>query len=294
MLEDRHGRIDYCEEGMGPTIVLVPGSWASVAAWHGIVTALGGRFRTVTTSLPGYGGTRESRTLGDTSINRQAEVVEAVVRRAGAPVHLVGHSLGALACLDVALCGLAPLMSLTLIEPVAFSALRQAGELALYEQFTVMREHYVRSFENGDKEAARHVVDYLAGRGQFDALHSRMREYIVEATPTHILDIHCDFDPPLSTFANILLPSLVINSGRTVPSLQRSSEILSKAMANASLRSISAGGHLLTNAHSGELAQLIGEHVSRVEALAWTSLCMDAPFAFVPRLTKPPIKSAAE
>lgn len=294
MLEDRHGRIDYREQGAGPTIVLVPGSWASVAAWHGVVAALGGRFRTVTTSLPGYGGTRESRTLMDTSIDRQAEVVEAVIHRASGPVHPVGHSLGALACLDVALCGLAPLMSLTLIEPVAFNPLRQAGEPALYEQFTVMREHYVRSFENGDKEAARQVVDYLGGDGRFDALQSRMREYIVEATPTHILDIHCDFDPPLSTFANILLPSLVIHGRRTVPSLQRSSEILSKALANASLRSISAGGHFLTNAHSGELAQLIGEHVSKVETLAWTSLCMDAPFAFVPRLTKPRIKSAGE
>ena len=100
----------------------------------------------------------------DTTIDRQAEIVEAVIRHTGAPVHLVGHSFGALACLDVALCGLHPLMSLTLIEPVTFGLLRQQGEIALHEQFIAMREDYVRAFENGDSEAARRVVDYLCGQ----------------------------------------------------------------------------------------------------------------------------------
>jgi len=52
MLRDRHGLIDYGEGGAGPTIVFVPGSWATGSAWHGVIAALGGRFRTVTTSLP--------------------------------------------------------------------------------------------------------------------------------------------------------------------------------------------------------------------------------------------------
>jgi pimeloyl-ACP methyl ester carboxylesterase len=280
MLQDRHGSIDYGEEGAGPTIIFVPGSWATGSAWRGVIAGLSDRFRTVTTSLPGYGGTRERRTTADTSMDRQAEIVEAVIRHAGGPVHLVGHSFGALACLDVALCGLAPLMSLTLIEPVAFGLLHQQGELALHEQFIAMREDYVRSFENGDREAARRVVDYLGGRGGFDALPARMREYIVQATPTHVLDMRSGFDPPLSAFANILLPALVVRGERSVPSLQRSAEILSGALANASLRTISEAGHFMTATHTTQVAELIGEHVSRVEALAWTSACMDAPFEF--------------
>ena len=280
MLQDRHGSIDYGEEGAGPTIVFVPGSWATGSAWRGVIAGLNGRFRTVTTSLPGYGGTRERRMTADTSMDRQAEIVEAVIRRAGGPVHLVGHSFGALACLDVALCGLAPLMSLTLIEPVAFGLLRQQGELALHKQFVAMREDYVRSFENGDREAARRVVDYLGGQGSFAALPPRMGAYIVEATPTHVLDMRSVFDPPVSVFANILLPSLVIRGERSVRSLQRSAEILSGALANASLRTISEAGHFMTATHTAEVAELIGDHVSRVEALAWTSVCMDSPFEF--------------
>lgn len=280
MLQDRHGAIDYNERGTGPTIVFVPGSWATMSAWRGVIAAVDGRFRTVTTSLRGYGGTQECRTRTDTSLNRQAEIVEAVIRRAGGPVHLVGHSYGALVCLDVALCGLVPLMSLTLIEPVAFGLLRQQGELTLHGQFIAMREDYVQSFENGDKEAARRVVDYLDGRGSFDALPPRMREYIVESTPTHVLDICSSFDTPLSAFANILLPSLVIRGERSAHSLRKSAEILSGALANASLRTVSAAGHFMTTTHATEVAQLIGNHVLKAESLAWTSVFIDDSFLF--------------
>ena len=278
MLQDRHGVIDYGEEGAGPTIVFVPGSWATMSAWRGVIEALGGRFRTVTTSLPGYGGTRECRTPANTSLDRQAEIVEAVVRRAGGPVHLVGHSFGGLACLDVALCGLLPLMSLTLIEPVAFGLLRQVGEFALHEQFVEMREDYVRSFENGDKEAARRVVDYLDGEGSFDALPPRMREYIVRATPTHVLDIRSGSDTPLSAFGNILLPTLVVRGESSAEPLRRSAEILSGALANASLRAIPAAGHFMMATHAVEVAQLIGDHVAQAESLAWTGVSIASPF----------------
>lgn len=278
MLQDRHGVIDYGDEGTGPTIVFVPGSWATMAAWRGVTAALDGRFRIVTTSLAGYGGTRECRTPTEASLDRQAAIVEAVIRRAGGPVHLVGHSYGGLVCLDVALCGLLPLMSLTLIEPVAFGLLRQKGELALHEQFIAMREDYVRSFKNGDKEAARRFVDYFDGEGSFDALPPRARAYIIEATPTHVLDICSGFDPPLSVFDNILLPTLVVRGERSAPSLRRSAEILSGALANASLRTISAAGHFMPATHPVEVAQIVGDHVAQAEKLAWGSLSLASPF----------------
>ncbi|QOZ26618.1 alpha/beta fold hydrolase [Bradyrhizobium sp. CCBAU 51753] len=278
MLQDKHGPIDYSEQGAGPTIVLVPVSWSSESAWRDIVAGLRNRFRTVTTSLPGYGGTRESRTSSDSSVDRQSETVEAVIRHTGGPVHLVGHSYGALVCLDLALCGLVPLMSLTLIEPVAFGLLRQAGEQTLYEQFIAMRDDYVRAYENGDKEAARRMVDYLAGRGSFDALPSRGRQYVVDATPTHIRDMRSGFDPSMGSLANILLPSLIIRGEHGAEPLAKSADILSRAMANASLRTIAGASHFMPTTHAAELARLIGDHVLMTESLAWSSLSFASPF----------------
>ena len=106
MLQDRHGVIDYGEEGAGPTIVFVPGSWVIMSAWRGVIEALDGRFRTVTTSLPGYGGTGNAGRKPMhhwTSRQRLSKLsfVALVVLFTSSDIPLAG-----LVCLDVALCGL--------------------------------------------------------------------------------------------------------------------------------------------------------------------------------------------
>src|SRR5262245_20554985 len=99
---------------------------AAVGRRRGGIPLLRDRFRIVTTSLPGYGGTKERRTTTDTAIDREAEIVEAVVRHAGDAAQLVGHSFGGQVCLAVALRRIAPLLSLTVIEPTAVNLLRRA------------------------------------------------------------------------------------------------------------------------------------------------------------------------
>ncbi len=78
------GAIDYAEVGDGPTVVLVPGSCSTGSAWKPLISAWGGGWRFVTTSLPGYGGTRERRTGTNASMAHVADVVEAVIQKAGA------------------------------------------------------------------------------------------------------------------------------------------------------------------------------------------------------------------
>jgi len=267
MIEDARGRIDYNEEGVGPTILFVPGSWGTRSAWRSVIAALGSPFCTITTSLLGYGGTEERRTVANPSIEQEAEVLEVVVGRAGGAVHLVAHSFGALVCLAVATRGIAPLASLTVIEPVAFDVLRRVADLSLYQQFTTMRDSYFRAFENGDKEAARRVIDFIGGGRSFEALPPRMRDYIVETTPTHILDMRSQFDVPISAYSGISVPCLIICGGRTHPSLERSTEILSSAMPNASLVTVPAANHFMMATHAEYVAKLIGDHVLKVRTL---------------------------
>ncbi len=103
MIDDPAGRIDYAESGSGPTVVLVPGSCSTGAAWRPMMAQWGDRFRYVTTSLLGYGGTAERRTIDDPSIDHEIDALDAVIRRAGGPVHLVGHSYGGMVSLAAAL-----------------------------------------------------------------------------------------------------------------------------------------------------------------------------------------------
>jgi pimeloyl-ACP methyl ester carboxylesterase len=84
-----------------------------------------------------------------------------------------------------------------------------------------------------------------------------VRDYIVATTATNILDWR----------SAITVPSLIIRGGRGHPYVSRISEILSSAMPNAALASVTGAAHSLIFTHTVELAGLVGEHVSKAEAL---------------------------
>ena len=57
--------IDYQETGSGPAVLFVPGSYSTPAAWGGMQKRLAPGYRFIGTSICGYGGTDETRSLGD-------------------------------------------------------------------------------------------------------------------------------------------------------------------------------------------------------------------------------------
>ena len=107
----------------------------------------------MTTSLLGYGGTAERRTLRDADISREAEILEAVIRRAASPVHLVGHSFGGAVALTVALRKRVPVRSLVVIEAPVPELLRHAGEHWHYRTFREMTDAYFDAFRAGKATA---------------------------------------------------------------------------------------------------------------------------------------------
>jgi pimeloyl-ACP methyl ester carboxylesterase len=232
MIEDTRGNIDYDEEGTGPAIVFVPGSWGTRSAWRDVIEGLRGRFRIITTNLLGYGGTKERRTATHASIESEAEIVETVIERAGAPVHLVGHSFGGEVCLEVAVRKLVPLFTLTLIEPRAF-------------------EH------GGDKEAARREIDFFGGSGSFDALPQRVRDYVVQTTAANILDWQCAMAAPQIAYSRISVTTLILRGGNGHPALARSAELLRDTVPNASLVTVTGASHFMRGTHAQQVAQLI-------------------------------------
>ena len=264
MIEDPAGRIDYEEAGDGPTIVFVPGSCSTGAAWRPVIAALAGRFRCVTTSLLGYGGTAERRTALDPSISHEVEAVEAVIRRAGGPVHLVGHSFGGLVALAVALRGRAPLESLVVAEAPAAELLRASGEGVHYRAFREMSEAYVAAFRAGESEAVARMIDFYGGAGAFASFPPRVRAYAVETTPANILDWACAYGFPLSpaALAALALPVLVLWGGASHPAARRANELLSLHIRDATGAAIGGASHFMISTHPEQVARLVVGHVA--------------------------------
>jgi pimeloyl-ACP methyl ester carboxylesterase len=268
VIEHARGRIDYEACGAGPTVVLVPGSCSTGAAWRPVMAAWDGRFRCVTTSLLGYGGTAERRTPGDASIAHEADALETVVRAAGGPVHLVGHSFGGLAALAVALRNRVSLASLVVIEAPAVGVLRENGEDRLYRAFRRMTEDYFAAFAGGDAEAIAAMIDFYGGAGTFASWPPRVRAYAVATTAVNILDWASAYGFPLpaAALAALDLPVLVLQGGASHPAVQRANALLSEGIRGAACVTIGDAAHFMIATHADQVARLIARHVHGAEA----------------------------
>jgi pimeloyl-ACP methyl ester carboxylesterase len=270
MIEHERGRIDYDETGDGPAVVLVPGSCSTGAAWKPVVSQWNNAFRCVTTSLLGYGGTAERRTAEDADISYEAEIIEAVIRRAACPVHLVGHSGGGLTALAVALRNKVPLLSLTIAEAPGPEILRHTGEREHYRAFRDMTEAYFAAFSAGEKAAIEQMIDFYGGAGTFASWPQRVRDYAVEATAVNVLDWASAYGFELTPvlLRSVEIPALVLWGEASHPAARRANELLGRYMPNALTLAIPGAAHFMIATHASGVAAAIARHVASAEKFA--------------------------
>src|SRR5580704_4315258 len=268
MIEDLRRRIDYDVSGAGPTIVLVPGSCSTGAAWRPVMAACGNRFRCVTTSLLGYGGTTERRSASDPSIWHEVDIVETVIRKAGGPVHLVGHSFGALVAIAVALRNRVPLASLGVIEAPAAELLRDNGDRQHYRAIRQMTDGYFAAFAGGDVEAIATMIDFYGGAGTFASWPPNVRAYALETTAVNMLDWASAYGFPLSAaaLASIDIPVLVLWGELSHPAVQRANALLAACIIGAVSIEIKTAAHFMIATHADEVSRLIARHTQGAQA----------------------------
>jgi len=268
MIDEAQGRIDYAECGSGPAVVLLPGSCGTGAAWRPVIAALGNQFRSVTTSLLGYGGTSERRIAGDPSISSNAEAMESVVRKAGGRVHLVGHSFGGLVALAIVLRNRVSLASLVIIEAPAVDLLRERKQHRHYRTFRRMTDAYFADLAAGNVEAIAAMIDFYGGAGTFASWPPRSRAYAVETTPVNILDWADAYGFPLSAalLGTLAIPLLIVRGGASPEAVQRANALLCEFSSNATLATIDGAAHFAITTHAGEIAHRIAAHIHRADA----------------------------
>ncbi len=271
MIDDPGGCIecDVCGNERGPTIVFIPGSCSTGAAWRPVIAAHGDRFRCVTTSLPGYGRTAERRTIDDPAISRVTEVVFSIIRHSGQRrVHLVGHSFGGLVALAASLQDATSIASLTVVEAPAAQLLESSGEPQHYRAFRDMTDAYFAGFRQGDTQAIAAMIDFYGGTGTFASWPARVRAYALETTAVNILDWASAYTFPLSPsiLSSLQVPLLVLRGGASHPAVQRANELLSIHANGADLKTITDAAHFMISTHAEAVAGAIVRHIVRVES----------------------------
>ncbi len=254
---------DYAEAGSGPTILFLPGSFGTGTGWKAVLGHLGDHYRTVTTSLLGYGSTPDTRPDGNDTMAQQVDLIDRIIDRIGTSPHIVGHSYGGLSALVHALTGRRRPQSLLLVEANPLGLLRAVGDWESYAMFESMTRQYFADFARGDVEAARHVIDFYGGPGTFDSMPPKVRSYVVATTAVNVRDWSSGmlFEPSRETLRSITIPTTVVRGGSGHPAMRRIAELLHQSIPAADLVTIEGGSHFLPSSHAAEMAAVVRQHV---------------------------------
>lgn len=260
--------IAYRRQGAGETVVALHSSVASGAQWAALSADLQPDHLVLAPDLYGYGESQAWPGLGPIRLDHEAEIVEALIRTCGGPIHLVGHSYGGAVALKAALRGKIALRSLTLIEPVSFHILGNSDPWGrpYLDEVRDVADFVQSALSTGDRNGAMHCfVDYWSGNGAWDALSPRQRRNILDVAAKVPLDFWAAIaeTATLEDYAALNVPTLVICGERSPAPVRRIAALLDVALPSSTLTAIAGAGHMLPLTHPEPVNRAVAAHLGR-------------------------------
>lgn len=254
---------DLIETGKGPAVLMLPGSYATPAAWKGVQTALKSPFRILSISLPGYGTTPEVRPEDDADINRLVEFVGQVVDAVGEPVHVVGHSWGAHLVLAALLEQRIKPQSVICFEANPIFARPSNGSFAWRSDIEAMVCLFETALADGDPEAASIIIDFYSRPGTFRRMPENVRAFCRATAPSNLRDWHsaATFTPFFEAFATLDLPVTLVRGGETPVPVVDVTEQLAANIPGASKKIVDGADHFLISTHPAACAEILEAHI---------------------------------
>ncbi len=255
---------DFTDVGAGPTLLFLPGSYSNHAAWKGVQKALKGSYRMISTSLPGYGGSKEVRDDAVCDMSLMSNFVADVVNHVGEPVHLIGHSYGGTVTYAAALSRKVPLLSLITFEgnPV-YSQLGDV-EFSWMIDMLDMVQQFEGAFASDDPDAAGIIIDYWSQPGVFRSMPDQFQDYCRSTASTNILDWRsvAGFTPYFSEYAAIDMPCTVVRGEFANQAIVDITDGVSREIPDSSLHVVKGSGHFLISTHPEDCAKIIDRHMA--------------------------------
>ena len=245
--DDHRTRFGVDDEGEGEPVILLHSACSSRRQWRRLKEELIGRYRVLALDLLGYGDTGFPAVAENFHLEQEIALVEHLMRRIDGPFHIVGHSYGAVIGMQTALRHSGRVRSFCGYEPVAFGLLRRAGFQEEWNAIARLGEAVRRDIEAGENEkAAARFIDYWGGTGAWSSTPDRARPYLFRSIEKVALEFGAvlAMDEPLSAYAGLAVPVLLI-AGTTGPlPARRVTELLGRAFGKEKLRVIPWAGHM--------------------------------------------------
>jgi pimeloyl-ACP methyl ester carboxylesterase len=258
-------KFDLRAKGHGRPILLLPGSYATPAAWKGVEGALATKARLFSVSLPGYGTTPEVRPEGDDRIDHLVEFVGQVCDAVGEPVHAVGHSWGAHLLLAAVLAQRIRPISLLCFEANPVFSRPVHGAFSWRTDIDRMVRRFQEALAQDDPNAASIIIDFYSKPGAFLKMPERVREFCRATAHTNLRDWHsaASFTPAFDAFSALDTPVTLVRGSETPKPIQAVNRKLLENIPNASEIVVDGAGHFLISTHPGACAQILDEQLAR-------------------------------
>ncbi len=262
-------RVHYRELGAGPPLVLLHSAGTGASQWRGVADRLASRRRLLMPNLRGYGRTPPPDPAAP-PLDEEIAVVREMASLAGAPVHLVGHSLGALVALHHALRHPETVAGLTLIEPVIVGILHadraggdekaqiQAGRSL--DEIGAMIAAFQGAIAAGDTAAAmRAFTEYWEDPGAWDAIPAAARLPFFARADKMTADVELAWADRTGrdAFAALAGPAQVLSAGRTTPAARDMARRIADAIPGADYAVIPDAGHMAPATHPAAVGDLL-------------------------------------
>ncbi len=161
-----------------------------------------------------------------------------LIENGDVPVDLIGHSFGATVALRIAVERPDLAYSLTLIEPVFFSAAKDAGR-AEFDEHLSGHSYFFKLLDEQDFDgAAKAFSDFWGSPVAWEDIPKRQRAYMAERIEMIRAGAAClvgqgPEDIPLSRIGELTLPVLLVVGGETDPVIRAVNDSLASVLGHS-------------------------------------------------------------
>ena len=150
-------------------------------------------YQVIAPDLIGYGNS-PAWTGTEYSVEEEVRAIQPLLPCCGGPFHLVGYSYGGVVALALALANPLPVRTLTLIEPVFFSALRTMNRGDAHARFSAEAARFQGTLDDGyPATAINRFINFWCGEGTWERHSASTRMAMLAAVQKVALDWQAAF-----------------------------------------------------------------------------------------------------